>query len=127
MAPTSSDQPGVRRRLPECGSPGRKARVPLTRSPREHTYMMTRDPLTDDEFEELDRFLLDVEGVDASMDISMLDGYFAAILSGPKTILPSEWLRWVWDTPPRTLSRCSWRTPPTVIRFRSSMNGVQAI
>jgi uncharacterized protein len=60
--------------------------------------MMPRDPLTDDEFEELDRFLLDAEGVDESMDISMLDGYFAAILSGPKTILPSEWLRWVWDT-----------------------------
>ena len=60
--------------------------------------MLPRDPLTDDEFDELDSFLLDVEGVDASMDISMLDGFFAAILSGPKTILPSEWLRWVWDT-----------------------------
>jgi uncharacterized protein len=63
--------------------------------------MMPRDPLTDDEFEELDRFLLDVEGVDESMDISMLDGFFAAILSGPKTILPSEWLRWVCGTPNR--------------------------
>jgi uncharacterized protein len=60
--------------------------------------MMPTDPLSDDEIDELDRFLLEVEGVDASMDISMLDGYFAAILSGPKTILPSEWLRWVWDT-----------------------------
>lgn len=60
--------------------------------------MMPRDPLTDDEFEELDSFLLDVEGVDESMDISMLDGFFAAILSGPKNILPSEWLCWVWDT-----------------------------
>lgn len=60
--------------------------------------MLPRDPLTDDEFDELDSFLLDVEGVDASMGIAMLDGFFAAILSGPKTILPSEWLRWVWDT-----------------------------
>jgi uncharacterized protein len=60
--------------------------------------MMPSDPLTDDELAELDRFLLDVEGVDESMDLSMLDGYFTAILSGPKTILPSEWLRWVWDT-----------------------------
>lgn len=59
--------------------------------------MLSRDPLSDNEFEELDDFLLDVEGLDASMDVSMLDGYFAAILSGPKTILPSEWLRWVWD------------------------------
>jgi uncharacterized protein len=60
--------------------------------------MLPRDPLTDAEFEELDQFLMNVEGVDASMDISMLDGFFAAILAGPKTILPSEWLRWVWDT-----------------------------
>ncbi|MGC1816743.1 MAG: UPF0149 family protein [Casimicrobiaceae bacterium] len=51
----------------------------------------------DTELDELDRFLLDAEGVDESMDISMLDGYFAALLSRPKTILPSEWMRWVWD------------------------------
>lgn len=60
--------------------------------------MLPRDRLTETEFEELDQFLLNVEGVDASMDISMLDGFFAAIVSGPGTILPSEWLRWVWDT-----------------------------
>lgn len=60
--------------------------------------MPSHDPLTDDELQELDRFLLDAEGTDESMDTSMLDGYFAAILSGPKTILTSEWMRWVWDT-----------------------------
>ena len=60
--------------------------------------MPSQDPLTDGELEELDRFLLDAEGIDESMDISMLDGFFAAILSGPRTILPSEWMRWVWDT-----------------------------
>ena len=26
-----------------------------------------------------------------------LDGFLAAIVCGPKTIMPSEWLRWVWD------------------------------
>lgn len=56
------------------------------------------DMLTDAELDELDRFLGEAEGVDESMDISMLDGYFAALLSGPTTILPSEWMRWVWDT-----------------------------
>ena len=60
--------------------------------------MPSQDPLTEDELEELERFLLDAEGIDESMDIAMLDGFFAAILSGPKTILPSEWMRWVWDT-----------------------------
>jgi uncharacterized protein len=60
--------------------------------------MPSLDPLNDDELEELDRFLLEAEGIEESMGISMLDGFFAAILSGPKIILPSEWMRWVWDT-----------------------------
>ena len=55
------------------------------------------DMLTDAEIDELDRFLMEAEGIDESMDVSMLDGYFAALLSGPTTILPSEWMRWVWD------------------------------
>jgi yecA family protein len=31
------------------------------------------------------------------MDISTLDGFLTAIVCGPKTIMPSEWIRWVWD------------------------------
>ena len=31
------------------------------------------------------------------MDISTLDGFLTAIVCGPKTIMPSEWMRWVWD------------------------------
>ncbi|MBS0327935.1 MAG: UPF0149 family protein [Proteobacteria bacterium] len=27
----------------------------------------------------------------------MLDGCFAALMSGPATILRGEWMRWVWD------------------------------
>ncbi len=54
-------------------------------------------PLTDDELDELDRFLVEAEGLEDPMDVSMLDGYFAALLSGPNTIMPSEWMRWVWD------------------------------
>lgn len=59
--------------------------------------MLSQGPLTDDEIEELDQFLLDAEGIEESMDISTLDGYLTAIVCGPSTILPSEWLRWVWD------------------------------
>ena len=54
-------------------------------------------PLSDAEIEELDQFLLGAESLEESMDISMLDGYLTAIVCGPATILPSEWLRWVWD------------------------------
>jgi uncharacterized protein len=59
--------------------------------------MLSEDPLSQEELEELDDFLLDAEGIEESMDISTLDGYLAAILCGPKTVMPSEWLRWVWD------------------------------
>lgn len=54
-------------------------------------------PLSDEELEELDQFLLHAEGIEESMDVSMLDGFLTAIVSGPKTIMPSEWMRWVWD------------------------------
>ena len=54
-------------------------------------------PLADEEIKELDQFLLDAEGIEDAMDVSTLDGFLTAIVCGPKTIMPSEWLRWVWD------------------------------
>lgn len=53
--------------------------------------------MTDEEIEELDQFLLDSEGIEESMDVSTLDGFLTAIVCGPKTIMPGEWMRWVWD------------------------------
>ena len=60
--------------------------------------------LSDEEYERLDRFLLDRIGEDADtldkdegvLDISELDGLFTAIVSGPVTIMPSQWLPAVW-------------------------------
>ena len=59
--------------------------------------MLNPAPLTEEEIKELDGFLLEAEGIEQSMDISTLDGFLTAVVSGPKTIMPSEWLRWVWD------------------------------
>jgi len=59
--------------------------------------MLNQGPLTDTEIEELDVFLIDAEGIEEAMDIASLDGFLTAILCGPKTIMPSEWMRWVWD------------------------------
>ena len=59
--------------------------------------MLNQGPLTDAEIKELDQFLLDAEGIEESMDTSTLDGFLTAIVCGPKTIMPSEWIRWVWD------------------------------
>jgi len=61
-------------------------------------------PLSDDEYHRLDQFLLDRidENADTTdrdegvLGISELDGLFTAIVSGPVTILPSQWIPAVW-------------------------------
>lgn len=55
--------------------------------------LLNDGPLTDEEIRELDEFLLEAEGIDEAMDLSTRDGFLTAILCGPKTIMPSEWLR----------------------------------
>jgi hypothetical protein len=44
-------------------------------------------PLTNREIEKLNAFLLSDGGLENAMDV----------LSGPNVIMPSEWMRWVWD------------------------------
>ena len=55
------------------------------------------DKLTDDELSNLQNFL-DTPGLgDTSMDVAIMEGYFAALAAGPHAVLPSQWLPWVWD------------------------------
>lgn len=54
-------------------------------------------PLNDNELDELDIFLLSEDMPENAMDISMLDGFFAALVLNPQLIMPSEYLRWIWD------------------------------
>ena len=54
-------------------------------------------PLTDREIEELNAFLLAEDGLENPMDFYTFDGFICAVLSAPNAIMPSEWLRWVWD------------------------------
>lgn len=49
-------------------------------------------PLSDAEFDELDRFLMSDATPEECMDISMLDGFLTAVVIGPNTLLPSQWL-----------------------------------
>jgi uncharacterized protein len=64
-------------------------------------------PLSDQEIDHLNRFLLEripvaeaelsEGGVDEGvLDISELDGFLTAIISGPRPVMPSEWLPVVW-------------------------------
>ena len=54
--------------------------------------------LTEPEIERLDEFFMREGGPEDTMDAAMLDGYLAAVVSGPRLIMPGEMLRWVWDT-----------------------------
>lgn len=62
------------------------------------------ESLTIEEINQLDRFLLDriddevdTEGKDEGiLDLSELDGFFTALVSGPMVILPSHWLPVAW-------------------------------
>lgn len=59
--------------------------------------MNLRQPLSDQEIEELDLILTNQPDDIDSMSVSMLDGFLTAVVSGPNTILPSLWVPWVWD------------------------------
>jgi len=59
---------------------------------------MLDKPLTDTEFDRLDEFLMSDEAPSDTMDSVMLDGYLAAVASGPNLVMPDQMLRWIWDT-----------------------------
>jgi uncharacterized protein len=54
-------------------------------------------PLTNREIKELDAFLLADDSLENAMDVSTIDGFLCAVVSGPKVVMPSEWVRWIWD------------------------------
>jgi uncharacterized protein len=53
-------------------------------------------PLSEKEFDELDKFLLSERSPDDAMTMDTLHGFLTAIAIGPETIMPSEWLPKVW-------------------------------
>ncbi|MGB8410944.1 MAG: UPF0149 family protein [Gallionella sp.] len=55
-------------------------------------------PLSDEEMDELDSFLMSDATSDETMMLDCLDGYLTAIVTGPVTLKPSEWLPRVWGT-----------------------------
>lgn len=55
--------------------------------------MMT--PLSDEELDELEGFLLDLDA-EEGMTLDMLDGFLHALAIGPATVMPSQWLPKVW-------------------------------
>jgi uncharacterized protein len=56
---------------------------------------MKPEPLTDTEFDRLHSVLARF-GAKHSMNLEMLDGFLAALICGPDTVLPSEYLPVIW-------------------------------
>jgi uncharacterized protein len=54
-------------------------------------------PLTETEIRQLDEFLSSDPAPEEAMDISVMDGFIAALASGPNLMMPSSMLRWIWD------------------------------
>jgi len=50
------------------------------------------EPLSDPELDELEGFLASDLVPQDCMDLEMLDGFLTAIVSGPDSVQPSEWL-----------------------------------
>jgi uncharacterized protein len=63
----------------------------------EQEVMDFHQPLSEAELDELDDFLADESIEDRSMDVSTMEGFLTSIAIGPRAVLPSEWLPWVWD------------------------------
>ena len=55
---------------------------------------MSAQPLTDAEFDRLAEVLQRCGG--QAMNIEMLDGFLSALICGPETVLPSEYLPKIW-------------------------------
>jgi uncharacterized protein len=63
-------------------------------------FMPTDQLLSEQEFDELDRFLLSERCSDEAMTMDALHGYLTSIAIGPDTIRPAEWLPRVWGPEP---------------------------
>lgn len=58
--------------------------------------MKLDQPLSDKEFNELDKFLLSDRCADEAMTMDSLHGYLTALVIGPDLVTPPEWLPRIW-------------------------------
>ncbi len=56
-----------------------------------------REEVSEAELNALDEFLMSSSREDRAMDVSTLQGFLTAVAIGPRTVMPSEWMPWVWD------------------------------
>jgi len=86
----TSAQPATKEAMPEL-----LRRLAQVKQPPSGSAPDMMSPLSEDELDELDSFLLDMD-TDEGMTLDVLDGFLHALAIGPKTVLPSQWLPKVW-------------------------------
>ncbi|NGY03869.1 UPF0149 family protein [Solimonas terrae] len=59
--------------------------------------MQPLNALTDTDLERLDDFLASDDMPESAMDVATLEGWLTALAIGPRLVMPSAWLPWVWD------------------------------
>jgi uncharacterized protein len=69
--------------------------------------MYPDQPLSDQEFDELDSYLLSEHCGDDAMTLDALHGYLTALAIGPETVAFSEWLPRIWGPSPGDAPRFS--------------------
>lgn len=65
---------------------------------RKRAVTMSRPGISQADLIELEDFLGSPACSSASMDIAALDGFLTAVVIGPRLVVPSEWMRWIWDS-----------------------------
>lgn len=59
---------------------------------------MTAPPtLTDADLQRLDDFLSSDAASESTMDVATLEGFLTALVIGPRVVMPSAWMPYVWD------------------------------
>ncbi|MBC7685362.1 MAG: UPF0149 family protein [Bdellovibrionales bacterium] len=79
--------------------------------------MQFDQPLSEKEFDELDKFLLSDRSSDDAMTMDTLHGYLTAVLIGPETIMPSEWMPKIWGEDASAAP--TWKNPQEAERITS--------
>ena len=96
--------------------------VTLLSIPSFESLMSNEQLLSEQEFDELDRFLLSDRCSDEAMTMDALHGFLTCIPLGPDAIRPVDWLPRVWG--PDTEDRPKFRNPEPAkhieqLRFRT--------
>lgn len=79
---------------------------------------MSYVPLDENDFEFINNTLLKYGNDDSVLDVSELDGFLAAVVSGPEIMLPEQWLPAIWGG---SANEPKWEESSELERFLSLM------